>query len=146
MPPSIPLASWFPLRSYQGLATLEFHYPKLDVYFNGGEDYSGRRYQTDTLGTGKVVGYGSPTYADGGCYTETLPSSSSPGGYNFGGLGSCSGQTQSAIEGTFGFWIQTLQRAQGQTSVRAAVFLHKPKRVDGCRLYAGHRRCSTRNR
>src|ERR1019366_9643827 len=58
-----PYGKLVPLRSYQGLATLEFHYPKLDVYFNGGEDYSGHRYQTDTLGTGKVVGYGAPSYA-----------------------------------------------------------------------------------
>jgi hypothetical protein len=102
------------LRSYQGLATLEFHYPKIDVYFNGGEDYSGRRYQKDTLGTGKVVGYGAPTYADGGCYTETLPSASGPGGWNFGSLGSCSGQTQSVVEGTFGFWIKPYNGPKGR--------------------------------
>ena len=109
-----PFGKLVPLRSYQGLATLEFHYPKLDVYFNGGEDYSGHRFQTDTLGTGKVVGYGAPTYADGGCYTETLPSASSPSGYNFGGLGSCSGQTQSVIEGTFGFWIKPYNGPKGR--------------------------------
>jgi len=109
-----PFGKLVPLRSYQGLATLEFHYPKLDVYFNGGEDYSGRRYQTDTLGAGKVVGYGAPTYADGGCYTETLPSASSPSGYNFGALGSCSGQTQSVIEGTFGFWIKPYNGPKGR--------------------------------
>jgi hypothetical protein len=102
------------LRSYQGLATLEFHYPKIDVYFNGGEDYSGRRYQKDTLGTGKVVGYGAPTYADGGCYTETLPSASGSGGWNFGSLGSCSGQTQSVVEGTFGFWIKPYNGPKGR--------------------------------
>ncbi|MGC2248919.1 MAG: hypothetical protein WA609_20105, partial [Terriglobales bacterium] len=28
-----------PLRSYQGLATLEFHYPRFDIYMNGGEEY-----------------------------------------------------------------------------------------------------------
>ena len=36
-----------PLRTYQGLATLEFHYPKIDVYFNAGEDYLGRHFSTD---------------------------------------------------------------------------------------------------
>ena len=30
------------LRSYQGLGTLEFHYPKMDVYFNVGTEYVGR--------------------------------------------------------------------------------------------------------
>jgi hypothetical protein len=109
-----PSGKLVPLRSYQALGTFELHYPKIDVYFNGGEDYSGRRYQTDTLGSGKIVGYGSPAYADGGCYTETLPSASAPGGYNFGGVGSCSGQTQSVIEGTFGFWIKSYNGPKGR--------------------------------
>ncbi len=103
-----------PLRSYQGLATLEFHYPRFDVYLNGGEDYSGRRFETDPIST-KIVGYGSPTYSDSGCYTETLPSASGSPGWNFGSLGSsCSGQTQSVIEGTFGFWIKPYNGPKGR--------------------------------
>ena len=115
-----PFGHLAPLRSYQGLATLEFHYPKIDIYFNGGEDYSGHRYFLDSTGSGKVVGYGADggngtaAYADGGCYTETLPSSSAPGGYNFGGVGSCSGQTQSVVEGTFGFWIKSYNGPKGR--------------------------------
>jgi TolA-binding protein len=97
------------LRTYQGLATLEFHYPKLDVYFNGGEDYVGRRYSTDAV-SGKVVGYGSPTFNDSGCYTETVPGA---GGYAFGGI-TCSGQTQSVVEGTFGFWIKPYNGPKGR--------------------------------
>jgi hypothetical protein len=100
-----------PLRSYQGLATLEFHYPKLDVYFNGGEDYVGHRYETDTLGSGKVIGYGAPTYAQFGCYTETVPGA---GGFAFGGLSNCTGQTQSVVEGTFGFWIKPYNGPKGR--------------------------------
>jgi hypothetical protein len=102
-----------PLRSYQGLATLEFHYPQFDVYLNGGEDYSGRRYQMDPVST-KIVGYGSPTYNDSGCYTETVPSASGSPGWNFGGVGSCSGQTQSVVEGTFGFWIKPYNGPKGR--------------------------------
>ncbi len=98
-----------PLRSYQGLATLEFHYPKLDVYFNGGEDYVERRYSKDPV-SGKIVGYGAPTFNDSNCYTETAPGS---GGYAFGGL-TCSGQTQSVIEGTFGFWIKSYNGPKGR--------------------------------
>ncbi|MGA8540399.1 MAG: hypothetical protein WB566_12925, partial [Terriglobales bacterium] len=115
-----PYGKLVPLRSYQGLATLEFHYPKIDVYFNGGEDYSGHSYQVDTLGTGKVVGYGADggggtsAYADGGCYTETLPTTASPSGFNFGSVGSCSGQTQSVLEGTFGFWIKSYNGPKGR--------------------------------
>jgi hypothetical protein len=102
-----------PLRSYQGLATLEFHYPRFDVYLNGGEDYSGRHFQTDPV-SGKVVGYGSPTYNDAGCYTETAPSAAGSPGWNFGGLSGCSGQTQSVVEGTFGFWIKPYNGPKGR--------------------------------
>jgi hypothetical protein len=97
------------LRTYQGLATLEFHSPKLDVYLNGGEDYVGRHYSTDPV-TSKVVGYGAPTFTDSNCYTETGPAS---GGYAFGAL-TCSGQTQRVIEGTFGFWIKTYNGPKGR--------------------------------
>src|SRR5271169_4118236 len=89
-----PYGRLVPLRTYQGLATLEFHYPKFDVYFNAGEDYVGRHYSMDMnnpTGT-PVVGYGSPTYSDAGCGTETLPSLTAPSGWNFGGLSKCSGQ------------------------------------------------------
>jgi hypothetical protein len=97
------------LRTYQGLATLEFHYPKIDIYFNGGEDYVGRHWSIDPV-SGKPVGYGSNMFNDSNCYTETLPGS---GGYAFGGL-TCSGQTQSVIEGTFGFWIKTYNGPKGR--------------------------------
>jgi hypothetical protein len=98
------------LRSYQGLATLEFHFPRLDVYFNGGEDYVGRRFDTD-LFSGKVVGYGAPTFSDSGCYTEAAPSSGS--GFGFGSI-SCSGNTQRTIEGSFGFWIKLHSGPKGR--------------------------------
>jgi archaellum component FlaC len=98
------------LRSYQGLATLEFHFPRLDVYFNGGEDYVGRRFDTD-LFSGKVVGYSAPTFSDSGCYTETAPSSGT--GFGFGSI-SCSGNTQRTIEGSFGFWIKLHSGPKGR--------------------------------
>jgi len=100
-----------PLRSYQGLATLEFHLPKIDVYFNGGEEYLARRYATDPV-SGKVVGYGAPTYSEAGCYSETLPSSGN--GFSFGGLSGCSADTQSLIEGTFGFWLRLYNGPKGR--------------------------------
>jgi hypothetical protein len=99
-----------PLKTYQGLATLEFHFPRFDVYLNGGEDYVGHRFSTDP-GSGKVVGYGAPSYAQFGCYAETVPGS---GGFAFGGLADCSGQTQSVIEGTFGFWIKSYNGPKGR--------------------------------
>jgi FKBP-type peptidyl-prolyl cis-trans isomerase len=100
-----------PLRSYQGLVTLEYHAPRIDVYLNGGEEYVKRRYQLDPV-SNKEVGYGSPTFVDSGCYAETLPSAGS--GYGFGAVGNCSGQTQSTIEGTFGFWIKLHSGPKGR--------------------------------
>jgi hypothetical protein len=100
-----------PLRSYQGLATLEWHTPRIDLYLNGGEEYVGRRYQVDPV-SGKTVGYGAPSFSDSGCYTETEPSAGS--GYGFGAVGSCSGQTQSTVEGTFGFWIKLHNGPKGR--------------------------------
>jgi len=103
-----------PLRSYQGLATLEWHSPRLDVYLNGGEEYVARRYQIDPV-THKTVGYGAPSYVDSGCYTETVPSAGS--GYAFGSVGSCSGNTQSLVEGTFGFWVRLYNGPKGRLQI-----------------------------
>ncbi|MGA8341718.1 MAG: hypothetical protein WB781_07245, partial [Candidatus Sulfotelmatobacter sp.] len=99
------------LRSYQGLATLEYHAPRIDVYLNGGEEYVSRRYAVDPI-SGKTVGYGAPSFLDSGCYSETLPSLST--GYGFGAVANCSGQTQSTIEGTFGFWVRVYQGPKGR--------------------------------
>ena len=107
-----------PLRSYQGLATLEWHTPRIDVYLNGGEEYVGRHWQNDfnqpgaNFGVAVPVGYGAPNFVDKGCYSETVPSAGS--GYGFGAVGGCSGQTQSVIEGTFGFWIKLRSGPKGR--------------------------------
>jgi len=104
-----------PLRTYQGLATLEFHYPKFDVYFNAGEDYVGRHFSQDlNNASAPIVGYGAPTYSDAGCGTETLPSVTGPSGWNFGGLSKCSGQTKDTVEATFGFWIKSYNGPKGR--------------------------------
>jgi hypothetical protein len=99
-----------PLRSYQGLATLEFHYPRFDIYMNGGEEYVKRRWAVDPL-SGKVVGYGAPSQSTAGCYTETVPGAGT--GFGFGAL-SCSADTQNLIEGTIGFWIKVHQGTHGR--------------------------------
>jgi flagellar motor protein MotB len=106
-----------PLRSYQGLATLEWHTPRIDVYLNGGEEYVERRWEADAFNPvtpGTIVGYGSPLFKTSGCYKETLPSQSGTPGYNFGSLGGCSADTQSTIEGTFGFWIKLHSGPKGR--------------------------------
>jgi hypothetical protein len=91
------------IRSYQGLATLEWHGPKLDLYFNAGSDYASRAADYDAL-QAKVVGYGSPGFNNLGCYSETLPTTST--GFNPGGLSSCTADTRSIVEETAGFWYR----------------------------------------
>jgi hypothetical protein len=100
-----------PLRSYQGLATLEWHMPRFDIYLNGGEEYLKRRWQIDPV-SGTAVGYGSPLFDTSGCYTETLPGSGN--GFGFGGLNKCNADTQSVIEGTIGFWLRLYNGPKGR--------------------------------
>ncbi|MGC2245373.1 MAG: hypothetical protein WA609_02105, partial [Terriglobales bacterium] len=57
-------------------------------------------------------GYGAPSQTTAGCYSETAPGSGS--GFGFGGLANCSADTQSLIEGSFGFWIKLHQGPKGR--------------------------------
>ena len=99
------------IRSYQGLVTIEWHSPKLDVYLNGGGEYAGRATDFDPV-TGKYVGYGSPFFSNKGCYTETAPSIG--GGFFPGGLSSCTSDTRALFEGTVGFWYRLYSGPKGR--------------------------------
>ncbi len=88
------------IKSLQGLSTLEWHGPKVDVYLNAGAEYAARSASYDPI-TGKYVGYGSPFFNNTGCFTETGPAS---GGFLPGGLGGCTADTRVLVEGTAGFW------------------------------------------
>jgi hypothetical protein len=90
------------IKNLQGLATVEWHGPKIDLYFNAGAEYASRTASFDPI-TGKNVGYGAPTFNNSGCYTETGPG---PGGFLPGGLGSCTADTRVLIEGSTGFWFK----------------------------------------
>jgi hypothetical protein len=92
------------IKDLQGLSTLEYHGKKLDVYSYVGAEYAARTYSYDPLlgPTGGYVGYGSPTFANYGCYSETSPSGN--GGFTPGTLAHCTGDTRAVIEGTLGFW------------------------------------------
>jgi hypothetical protein len=91
------------IRSYQGLGTLEWHGPKLDIYLNGGGEYAGRAADFDPV-SGKVVGYGSPKFSNTGCFSETDPKDGS--GFFPGSLSNCTADTRVLIEGTAGFWYK----------------------------------------
>jgi hypothetical protein len=90
------------IKGYQGLTTLEWHGPKIDIYLNAGAEYASRTATFDPV-TNKNVGYGAPTFSNSGCYTETGPG---PGGFLPGGLSACTADTRVLIEGTAGFWFK----------------------------------------
>lgn len=99
------------VRSYQGLYTLEWHGPKLDVYANAGAEYAARAYSFDSF-LNANVGYGAPTFNNSGCGTETLPSNGT--GFLPGGLGKCTADTRVLMEGTVGFWYRVHQGPKGR--------------------------------
>ncbi len=102
------------IKNLQGLGTLEWHGKKLDIYSYGGTEYAARTYDFDPLaskGKGANVGYGAPTFANAGCYTEIAPGS---GGFSPGSLAGCTGDTRALIEGTAGFWYRFYSGPRGR--------------------------------
>jgi hypothetical protein len=97
------------LRSYQGLGTIEWHSAKFDVYGNAGGEYVSRFYMPNASGT--EVGYGSPTYNNSGCLTETVPGS---GGLTPGTAANCNADTRNMIEGSLGFWYKPYSGSMGR--------------------------------
>ena len=91
------------VKDLQGLATIEIHALNSDIYFNTGAEYAARTASYDPI-SGKVVGYGAPTFSNSGCYSETLPANGT--GFLPGGLSSCTADTRVLIEGTAGFWYR----------------------------------------
>jgi len=90
-----PNGTFATVTSYQGLATLAFHYTKWDVYFHVGEEYGDR-----TEFAGDTVGYGATDATNGsGCWTEPNGSATTPGS-----LTNCSNNIKDVVEGTAGFW------------------------------------------
>jgi len=99
------------LRNYQGLATLEWHGPKVDIYLNAGAEYSSRAADFDPL-LGVAVGYGSPAFNNSGCSTETVPVNGS--GFLPGSLSKCTADTRRLVEGTVGFWYRLYNGPKGR--------------------------------
>ncbi len=99
------------VKSAQGLGTLEWHGPKLDVYFNGGVEYAGRAYDYDPI-LNKYVGYGAPAFNSYGCYTETQPAVNN--GFAPGSLADCTADTRALLEGTGGFWYRFYSGPKGR--------------------------------
>jgi hypothetical protein len=106
-----PDGSLDPIRSWQGLATLEYHVPKVDIYFNAGGEYAGRAASFDPVSNANV-GYGSPFFNNSGCYSETAPSIG--GGFFPGGLSKCTADTRVVEEATIGFWYKFYNGPKGR--------------------------------
>ena len=105
------LGTYHLVRNSIGLATLEWHAPKLDIYLNTGAEYASRTVSFDPV-LNKTVGYGSPAFSNSGCSTETVPVNSS--GFLPGGLSSCTADTRVVIEGTAGFWYRFYNGPHGR--------------------------------
>ena len=106
------------LRSGQGLATVEYHASKLDVYFNAGAEFVGRHYQFNSKGA--TVGYGSRTANNAGCFTEPVPGTPTSGQFPVSSSGflpsnpsNCAANTRNVIEGTAGFWYRFYKGPKG---------------------------------
>jgi len=111
------------IKDLQGLATLEWHGKKLDVYSYVGAEYADRTYTGYTNpATGKplYVGYGSPTFANYGCYAETVPATgttagvTTSAGFDPGALADCTADTRAIIEGTIGFTYRFYNGPKGK--------------------------------
>jgi hypothetical protein len=104
------------IKDLQGLATLEWHGKKLDLYFYTGAEYATRAASFDPT-TGKQVGYGAPTFNNTGCYTETGPAASgnnTTAGFDPGALANCTSDTRVVVEGTGGFWYRFYNGPRGK--------------------------------
>jgi len=103
------------IKGLQGLATLEWHGKKLDLYTYGGAEYASRTASFDPLankGAGVEVGYGAPLFNNAGCYTEAIPTANS--GFAPGTQANCTADTRVVIEGTAGFWYSFYQGPKGR--------------------------------
>jgi hypothetical protein len=101
------------IKGDQGLASLEWHGKKLDVYLYTGAEYAARAADYDPA-TKAYVGYGARLFNNTGCYTETVPSTGVSAGFNPGSLSKCTGDTRAAIEGTAGFWYRFYNGPRGK--------------------------------
>ena len=103
------------IKGVQGLATLEWHSKKLDVYSYVGSEYAQRTYGFDPVQDAEV-GYGSPTFANSGCYTETAPAPGTLTGTTPvpATLAKCAADTRDITEGTLGFWYRFYNGPRGR--------------------------------
>jgi hypothetical protein len=99
-----------PVRSYQGLGSIELHpTPRLDLYMYVGDEYA-QRTQYNFTPTGFTVGYGATGLKNFGCQVQQAPGS---GGFSPTAPANCTGDTRNIMEGTFGFWYRFYKGPKG---------------------------------
>jgi hypothetical protein len=99
------------IKDLQGLATLEWHSKKFDIYSYAGAEYASRTADFDPI-SGKPVGYGAPLFNNSGCYTELAPAVNT--GFTPTTLSNCTSDTRAVIEGTLGFWYRFYNGPRGK--------------------------------
>jgi len=99
------------IKNFQGLGTIEWHGPKLDIYLNGGAEYNYRSATYDAV-LAKAVGYGASSFNNSGCFTETGPQNNA--GFLPGSLANCTADTRVLVEGTAGFWYRLYNGPMGR--------------------------------
>lgn len=101
-----------PIRAGQGLGTIELHTKHWDVYGNAGIEYADRTWFLNS--SGKPVGYGSPLFSNAGCNLEVLPTGTNgflPGAPSGS---TCTADTRTVIQGTFGFYYKIYNGPKGK--------------------------------
>jgi hypothetical protein len=99
-----------PVRSYQGLGTIELHpTPRWDLYMYVGDEYA-QRTQYNPTATGFTVGYGATGLKNFGCSVQQAPGA---GGFSPTSAANCTGDTRNIMEGTFGFWYRFYKGPKG---------------------------------
>jgi hypothetical protein len=97
------------LHGFSALGELVAHPTnRLDLYFDYGGDYAGRRVFAD--GSGEE-GYGIYNAVNTGCTTEVIPGS---GGYSPSSPSKCAGITKDVQEPTFGWWYNIYAGSHGR--------------------------------
>jgi hypothetical protein len=100
------------LHSFSALGEIVAHPTKrLDLYFDYGGDYAGRRiYYYD----GGQEGYGLYNAVNSGCNTEPLPGNAPTAGFAPSSPSSCAGITKDVQEPTFGYWYNIYAGPHGR--------------------------------
>src|SRR5690242_7876517 len=99
-----------PVRSFQGLGTIELHpTPRWDLYMYVGDEYA-QRTQYNFTPTGFTVGYGATGLKNFGCQVQQAPGA---GGFSPTAPANCTGDTRNIMEGTFGFWYRFYKGPRG---------------------------------